>query len=168
MSYVLLLDTNVWSHLVLGDAAKQAKMSADLAALLLKYPGASRATCRICVAECLVAARRIAEPAAAAAVEVRFQAEFSAPDLIVVEVDQTVWDQAATLRAETLRRAQQAGGQAAGADGGKLKLPDAIVAASCLTFDPPAVLVTENDKDFRYTDATGPKTVGSLVVEHVG
>ena len=64
MNAVLLLDTNVWSHLILGEASKRQKVQADLDALLQKYPGAARATSRICVAECLVAARRLADPIA--------------------------------------------------------------------------------------------------------
>ena len=53
MSHVLLLDTNVWSHLILGEENKRQKVQADLDALLLKYPGAARATSRICVADAL-------------------------------------------------------------------------------------------------------------------
>lgn len=30
MSHVLLLDSNVWSHLILGDAEKQEKVKAQL------------------------------------------------------------------------------------------------------------------------------------------
>lgn len=43
MNAVLLLDTNVWSHLILGEASKRQKVQADLDALLQKYPGAARA-----------------------------------------------------------------------------------------------------------------------------
>lgn len=168
MSHVLLLDTNVWSHLTLGDEPKKTRIRADLAALLDKYPGASRATSAICVAECLVAARRLPEPAEAERAEALFQEAFAAEDLCVVAVDGAVLDRAATLRAESLLRARLAGGPEAGADGGKLKLPDAVVAASCLVFDPPAVLVTENDRDFRFTDALGQQSVAGLIVERVG
>jgi predicted nucleic acid-binding protein len=168
MSYVLLLDTNVWSHLILGDEAKRARVRADLTSLLAKYPGASRATSGICVAECMVAARRLPEPGDAERAEALFQEAFAAEDLFVVSVDQSVLDTAATLRAESLQRARQAGGPEAGPDGGKLKLPDAIIAASCLVFDPPAILVTENDRDFLFTDTTGQYTVADLIVERVG
>ena len=94
MSPVLLLDSNVWSHLILGDAAKQEKVKAQLAALRVKYPGAVRATSAICVAECLVAVRRLADKASAVQFEALFQTEFRSPDLIVVEVTQQVLDNA--------------------------------------------------------------------------
>ncbi|MEO6972436.1 MAG: PIN domain-containing protein [Rhodoferax sp.] len=166
---MLLLDTNVWSHLILSDEPKRAKVQAGLDALLLKYPGAARATSHVCIAECLVAARRLLDPVERAAAETAFQAEFASPNLMVVEIGETVWDKAASLRAEALRRAAAAGGPQAGVDGGKLKLPDAVVAASCLDFDPPAILVTENDSDFRFVDQTGQnQTVAGLKVERVG
>ena len=51
-------------------------------------------------------------------------------------------------------------------DGGKLKLPDAIIAASCLHFSPPAVLFTKNRKDFEVADGQGGRaTLAGLVVE---
>ena len=168
MSHVLLLDTNVWSHLILSDAAKRTKVQADLDALLQKYPGAARATSGICIAECLVAARRIADPIARAAAEAAFQAEFDNPNLMRVDVSPPLLDKAATLRAEALRRSTAAGGTAASADGGKLKLPDAVIAASCLDFDPPAILVTENVSDFRYLQGNQSCTVADLVLEQVG
>ena len=168
MSHVLLLDTNVWSHLILGSELKRLKVQADLNALLVKYPGAARATSRICVAECLVAARRLLDPAERAAAEAAFNAEFESPQLIVVEVTPEVADIAAGLRAESLRRAAAQGGIAAGADGGKLKLPDALIAASCLDFNPSAVLVTENVGDFVYVENGVEKTVAGLNVERVG
>ena len=168
MSHVLLLDTNVWSHLVLGGEEKRVKVQADLDALLVKYPGAARATSRICVAECLVAARRLLDPAERATVEEWFAAEFDNPLLIIVEVTEVIADLAATTRAEVLRRAAVPGGVAAGPDGGRLKLPDAFVAASCLDFDPPAILLTENVDDFRYTEDGIRKTIAGLVVEKVG
>lgn len=168
MSHALLLDTNVWSHLVLGQEDKRVKVQADLAALLLKYPGATRATSRICVAECLVAARRLLDPAERAVAEAGFMAEFDNPQLIIVEVTEAIADMAAATRAQVLRRAAVPGGIVAGADGGRLKLPDAFIAASCLDFDPPAILVTENVGDFFYTEDGAKKTVAGLVVEKVG
>ncbi|MDO9400247.1 MAG: PIN domain-containing protein [Polaromonas sp.] len=169
MSHVLLLDTNVWSHLILGEENKRQKVQADLDALLLKYPGAARATSRICVAECLVAARRLLDPAERAAAEAAFAAEFDNPQLIIVEVSKEVADVAATQRAEILRRvAAVAGGAPAGPDGGRLKLPDAFIAASCLDFNPPAILVTENEVDFRYVEDGIQKTVAGLIVEKIG
>ena len=168
MSHVLLLDSNVWSHLILGDAAKREKVKAQLAALRVKYPGAIKATSGICVAECLVAVRRLADKASALQFEALLQTEFSSPDLIVVEVTQNVLDTAATLRAMRLLVAGQKGSQSAGTDGGRLLLPDAIIAASCLDFTPPAILVTENAADFRYAEGGVQKTVADLVIESVG
>ncbi len=116
-----------------------------------------------------MAARRLLDTVERAAAEAAFQAEFANPNLMVVEVSQSVLDKAASLRAETLRRAAKAGGLQAGVNGGKLKLPDAVVAASCLDFDPPAILVTENDLDFRFVDQTGQnQTVAGLIIERVG
>ncbi len=168
MSHVLLLDTNVWSHLILGEENKRVKVQADLDALLLKYPGAARATSRICIAECLVAARRLLDPMERTAAEAAFAAEFDNPQLIIVEVSEEVADVAATQRAETLRRVAAAGVIAAGPDGGRLKLPDAIIAASCLDFNPPAILVTENEADFRFVEDGIQKTVAGLIVEKIG
>lgn len=168
MSHVLLLDTNVWSHLILSDADKRAKVQADLAALLVKYPEAAKATSGICVAECLVAARRIADPLERAQAEAAFQAEFDNPNLMIVDVSPALLDQAAALRAEALRRSAVAGAVAASADGGKLKLPDAVIAASCLDFDPPAILVTENVSDFRYFEGDQVAWVANLTVEKIG
>ena len=168
MNAVLLLDTNVWSHLILGEASKRQKVQADLDALLQKYPGAARATSRICVAECLVAARRLADPAERAAAEAAFTAEFDSPQLMSVELTDLVADTAATLRAEALRRAFVNAGAPAGADGGKLKLPDAMIAASCLDFDPPAILVTENVGDFVFVRDGMTSSVAAITVERVG
>jgi predicted nucleic acid-binding protein len=168
MSHVLLLDTNVWSHLILGEENKCLKVQADLAALLTKYPDAARATSRICVAECLVAARRLLDPVERTAAEAAFMAEFDSSQLIIVEVTKEVADQAAGLRAEALRRVAVPGGVPAGLDGGKLKLPDAVIAASCLDFNPPAILVTENTGDFVYFEGGIQKTIAGIIVERVG
>lgn len=172
MTRVLLWDTNIWSHLPLGTPEKQAHVQARLAALALCYPGATRATSRICIAEALVAARRLDDPAAALAAEAALSAEFANPSLIVVEISDLlpgtgvqVADQAASLRAEALKAARR-GGPEAGPDGGKLKLPDALIAASCLVFSPPAVLLTENTGDFQSTAPDGVSTrVAGLTVE---
>ena len=168
MSQVLLLDTNVWSHLILGDESKREKVQADLASLLLKYPGAVRATSRICVAECMVAARRLLDPVERAAAEAAFSAEFESLQLIIVEATKSVADRAAELRAEGLRRSAALGSVPAGPDGGKLKLPDAFIAASCLDFDPPAILVTENTGDFFYSENGIQIAVSGLIVEKIG
>ena len=168
MSQVLLLDSNVWSHLILGDRQKQHAVRGQLAALRAKYPGATRATSGINVAEALVAARRLPDASAAARFEALFHAEFERPDLVVVPVTQRVLDNAARLRADSLKLAKRSGNLPAGPDGGKLKLPDAIVAASCLAFDPPAILVTENAGDFQYLDQGILQTVANLVVEKIG
>jgi predicted nucleic acid-binding protein len=168
MSHVLLLDTNVWSHLVLGDAAKSGKIKAQLAALRLKYPGSAMATSGICIAECMVAARRLLDLNARMAAEAAFQREFDRENLMVVDVTPPILDKAASLRAEALRRAAAIGGAPAGPDGGKLKLPDAVIAATCMDFDPAAILVTENVGDFQYIENGLVKTVSGLTVEAVG
>ncbi|MDP2820113.1 MAG: type II toxin-antitoxin system VapC family toxin [Polaromonas sp.] len=168
MSHVLLLDTNVWSHMILGDPAMRTVVTAQLAALRLTYPGATLATSGICVAECLVAARRLLDPVVALQFEAEFTARFAAPGVVIVPVTEQVLDRAAKLRADRLKLSAALGGQAAGPKGGKLLLPDAIIAASCLDFQPPAILVTENAADFRYKDNGVPKTVADLTVEGVG
>ncbi len=169
MSRVLLLDSNVFSHLVLGSPAKRTAVQAGLTALLHGHPGALQATSGLCVAECLVAARRILDDTARNAAERAFTSLFEAPGLQVVPVSAAVLDRAACLRAQALRRAAGATQPGASANGGRLKLPDAIIAASCLAFDPPAVLVTENDSDFGWTDAQGVRVrVGGLEVVKVG
>lgn len=168
MSHVLLLDTNVWSHLVLGDSAKSGTVKAQLVALRLKYPGAAMATSGICVAECLVAARRLPDLAERTLAEAAFQLEFNRASLMVIDVSPAILDMAASMRAEALRRAIAAGGIPAGVDGGKLKLPDAIIAATCLDFDPVAILVTENIGDFQYIENGVIKTVYELTVETIG
>lgn len=169
MNAVLLLDSNIWSHLVLSDAAKRTAVQQGLAALHAQYPGAAVATSALCVAECLVAARRLPDAAERAAAEAAFKRFFDDPNVMVVEVSALLLDRAATLRAQVLRQAALARGQPAGRDGGKLRLPDAVVAASCLAFDPPAVLVTENTRDFTLLDAQGqPQSVAGLVVACVG
>ena len=164
----MLFDTNVWSRLVLGTGDRSRKVQADLAELLAKYPRATRATSAICVAECLVAARRLSDEHERAQAEAAFMAHFANPMLMVVDVTQPLLDHAATLRAEALRRAAGAGGGVAGADGGKLKLPDAIIAASCFDFDPHAILVTENVRDFQFEESGVWHGVAGLVVEKVG
>lgn len=166
---MLLLDSNVFSHLVLGSAAKRAAVQDGLAELLRSHVGAQRATSGLCVAECLVAARRIGDPVARDAAERAFNALFRAPDLHVVPVSAEVLDRAAALRAGALRRAAMTGTTSATDNGGRLKLPDAIVAASCLAFDPPALLVTENESDFTWVDDQGSRVhVGGLEVARVG
>lgn len=168
MSHVLLFDTNVWSHLVLGDAAKSGKVRAQLAALRMKYPGAAMATSGICIAECMVAARRLPDLNVRMAAEAAFQLEFDRENLMVVDVTPQILDKAASLRAEALRRAAALGGAPAGPNGGKLKLPDAVIAATCVDFDPVAILVTENVGDFQYIENGLVQTVFSLTVEVVG
>jgi len=168
VSHVLLLDSNVWSHLILGDAAMRNKVTAQLAALRLKYPGASIATSAICMAECLVAVRRLSDAAETSRFEAFLQIQFDNPDVMVVAVTAQVLDRAASLRANRLKLAASRGTQTAGADGGKLLLPDAIIAASCLDFNPPAILVTQNHADFRYIENGIQKTVADLVVEGIG
>jgi len=168
VSHVLLLDSNVWSHLILGDATMRSKVTAQLAALRLKYPGASIATNGICVAECLVAVRRLSDAAEASQFEALLWAQFNNPEVMVVAVTAQVLDRAANLRANRLKLAASRGTQTAGADGGKLLLPAAIIAASCLDFNPPAILVTQNQADFRYIEDGIQKTVADLVVEGVG
>lgn len=169
MTRVLLLDTNVFSHLVLGSEPKRAAVKAGLVALLQQYPDAKQATSGLCVAECLVAARRIMDEPARSAAEAAFAAMFGAPGMQVIAVSAQVLDRAAALRAEALRRAAQSSQPPASADGGRLKLPDAIVAASCLGFDPPAVLVTENVGDFTWNDAQGKQVkTGGLEVVKIG
>lgn len=167
-SATLLLDANVWSHLVLSELPMREKVAAQLAALRLKYPDAAIATSAICVAECLVAARRLPDAADASRFEAVFKARFNQPGVLVVPVSEQVLDQAAILRANRLKLAASRGSQMAGAKGGKLLLPDAIIAASCLAFNPSAVLVTENDGDFRYLEDGVEKTVADLVLEKVG
>lgn len=168
MSHVLLLDTNVWSHLVLSDEKKSSTVTAQLVALRVKYPGAVVATSGICVAECMVAARRLTDADSQATAEAEFKLEFNRPSVSVVDVTPQILDTAASMRAEVLQRSAAAGGIPAGPDGGKLKLPDAIIAATCLHFSPAAILVTENLRDFQYVEGGVVKTVSGLVLEAVG
>lgn len=169
MSAVLLLDTNVWSHLVQGTPDKKAKVQHDLGALLQRYPGAARATSALCVAECRVAALRLTDPVARATAEAAYALEWDSQQLITVALSDTVLEKAAQLRGESLRRAAALGSTSASANGGKLKLPDAIVAACCFEFgETPAILVTENTKDFTWMQEGVAQTVGGLVVEQVG
>lgn len=171
MTPVMLLDTNVWSHLVLSELAMREKVAAQLAALRLRYAGAALATSALCVAECLVAARRLpdaADAADASQFEAIFKAQFNQPDLMVVPVNDQVLDRAATLRANRLKLASNRGSQMAKADGGKLLLPDAIIAASCLEFSPSAILVTENVADFCYLEDGISKTIADMIVEPIG
>ena len=168
MTPVLLLDTNVWSHLVLSELAMREKVAAQLAALRLRYPDAALATSAICVAECLVAARRLPDAADVSQFEAIFKAQFNQPDLMVVPVNDQVLDRAATLRANRLKLASNRGSQMAKADGGKLLLPDAIIAASCLEFSPSAILVTENVADFCYLEDGISKTIADMIVEPIG
>jgi len=165
---VLLLDSNVWSHLVLSELPMREKVAAQLAALRLRYPGAALATSALCVAECLVAARRLPDAADASQFEAIFKAQFNQPDLMVVPVNDQVLDRAATLRANRLKLASNRGSQMAKADGGKLLLPDAIIAASCLEFTQPAILVTENVADFRYLENGIFKTVAGITIDPIG
>lgn len=173
MSRVLLLDTNVWSHLLLGVPEKRANVQARLRQLASLYPDAVRATSRICVAEALVGARRLADPQSAREAEAAIQVEFDSPNLLIVEITDKVFgsevqvhDLAASLRGDVLRSAALRDGSLARSDGGKLRLPDAIIAASCLAFSPPAVLVTENVGDFRFVGPDGTiATVAGLTVE---
>lgn len=168
MTTPLLIDSNVWSHLILGSSEKQIKVRAQLSALQRKYVGTRLVTSAICVAECLIAARRLADPALAQRAEAAFRLEFASGDVEIVPVTEEVLDRAATLRANRLKLAASRGSQTAGAKGGKLLLPDAIVAASCLEFNPSAILVTENDGDFRYLEDGVEKTIAKLVLERMG
>jgi predicted nucleic acid-binding protein len=173
MSRVLLFDTNVWSHLLLGTPEKRLSVQARLRQLGELYPGATQATSRLCIAEALVGARRLLDPEAARQAEGVLRAAFDSPSLIIVEItdlvahgDVQVLDLAAALRSEALRAVARRGGPSAGPDGGKLKLPDAIIAASCMAFSPPAVLVTENAADFRAVSPAGEvSTVAGLTFE---
>jgi predicted nucleic acid-binding protein len=165
MTQVLLFDTNVWSHLVMADKTNSERVQEQLKQLQSKYPLATIATSRLCVAECLVGARSWPDADKRSNSEEQYQRSFGDASLHLVEVNAKVLDKAASLRADSLRRAKVA----TTTNGGKLKLPDAIIAATCLEFDPPAILVTENDKDFRYLDGQGVScTVGQLIIESIG
>jgi predicted nucleic acid-binding protein len=165
---VLLLDSNVWSHLVLSELAMREKVAAQLATLRLRYPGAALATSAMCVAECLVAARRLPDATDASRFETIFKAQFNKPELTLVPVNDQVLDRAAMLRATRLKLAASRGSQMARADGGKLLLPDAIIAASCLEFTPHAILVTENVADFYYLEDGISKTIAGVTVAPIG
>lgn len=167
MSPPLLIDSNVWSHLILGGREKQIEVRAQMAALQRKYVGTRLVTSAICVAECLIAARRLADSVLAQRAEAAFRLEFTSGDVEIVPVTEHVLDFAATLRANRLRLAASRGSQVAGVKGGKLLLPDAAIAASCLAFNPPAILVTENDGDFRYLESGISKNVADLVIERI-
>lgn len=167
-SATLLIDSNVWSHLVLSELPMRKKVAAQFAALRVKYPDATIATSAICVTECLVAARRLPDVTDASRFEAIFKARFNQPGVVVVPVTEQVLDRAATLRANRLKLAASRGSQTAGAKGGKLLLPDATIAASCLAFNPPAILVTENEGDFRYLEDGIERTVADLVLEKIG
>ena len=164
----LLIDSNVWSHLVLSELPIREKVAAQLAALRLKYPEAAIATSAMCVAECLVAARRLLYASDASQFEAVFKARFNQLGVLVVPLTEQVLDRAATLRANRLKLAASRGSQTAGADGGKLLLPDATVAASCFQFNPPAILVTENASDFEFLENGVQQTVAGLIVEKIG
>ena len=164
----LLIDSNVWSHLVLSELPMREKVASQLAALRLKYPDAALATSALCVAECLVAARRLPDSADASRFEAIFKARFNQLGVLVVPVTDQVLDRAATLRATRLKLSASRGSQPAKADGGKLLLPDAIIAASCLEFNTPAILVTQNVADFHYFEDGIAKTVAKLVVLPIG
>jgi predicted nucleic acid-binding protein len=164
----LLVDSNVWSHLILGTSAMQSRVRSQMTELKGKYPGAAMVTSAICVAECLVAARRRADSAQGEQAEAAFRAVFESGDVEVVPVTNQVLNRAATLRADRLKLAASRGSQIAKADGGKLLLPDAIIAASCLESDPPAILVTQNVADFYYLEEGISKTVANLMVEMIG
>jgi predicted nucleic acid-binding protein len=165
MTQVLLFDTNVWSHLVMANKENSLRVKEQLEQLRSKYPYAIIATSGMCVAECLVGARSLLEAQKRDQAEEQYQSLFTELSLNLVAVNADVLDKAAYLRAESVQRAKTKPVE----KGGKLKLPDAIVAASCLTFDPPAILVTENDKDFRYLNDQGVScTVADLVVEKIG
>ena len=174
MPAVLLFDTNIWSDLLLGDEAEQQRVRQRLGVLRTSYGDFARATSRICVLEALVAARLAPAGEDRDRDEKRLWSEFARPGLVVVELTDKVFretvdigDRAASLRAEMIRRTR-ALVQASGitANGGRLKLPDAIVAASCSHFSPPAVLFTKNRKDFEVADGRGGRVVlGGLVVE---
>jgi predicted nucleic acid-binding protein len=165
MTQVLLFDTNIWSHLVMADKTNSQRVQEQLSQLHSKYPQATIATSRLCVAECLVGARSWPDADKRNQAEEQYQRAFSDASLHLVEVSAQILDHAASLRADSVRRAKVV----TTANGGKLKLPDAIVAATCLAFDPPAIFVTENDKDFRYSDGQGTfYTVSDLIIESVG
>jgi predicted nucleic acid-binding protein len=174
MPAVLLFDTNIWSDLLLGDEAEQQRVRQRLVALRATYGDFVRATSRICVVEALVAARIAPTAHQRDADEALLQSELEHPALIVVELTDKIFgetvavgDRAASLRAEMVRRTRAlAPASGITADGGKLKLPDAIIAASCLHFSPPAVLFTKNRKDFEVTDGRGGRVaLTGLVVE---
>lgn len=167
LSYEATRDT-AKSYLNKAHARFIPPLAAQLSALRLKYPGAVMATSGICVAECLVAVRRLPDVATANQFEALLQTQFNNPDVMVVAVTAQVLDRAASLRADRLKLAASRGSQMAGADGGKLLLPDAIIAASCLDFTPSAILLTENEADFRYVENEIQKTVAGLVVERIG
>ena len=133
---MLLLDTSVWAHLVSSAGPRRSQVQARLRELHDKYPGATRATSAICVAEALAGARRLSDPAVATLTEAAYRREFAMGSVVVVPADESVLDQAASLRSQVLR-ATEARKRAAAipVDGGKLLLPDAIVAASCFAFN---------------------------------
>lgn len=163
MTPVFLIDTNVWSGLVVGNSDEQRQVQLGLRRLRQTYSGATWATSELCVAECKVYARQQKDNAVASALESRFHELFTTMGTMLVPVSSRVLDRAASLRAERNRRVK--GSQMPSPKGGKFGMPDAIVAASCFEFNPIAVLVTQNVADFHYHAEGQSVTVGDLVVE---
>ena len=134
---MLLLDTCILIYSIEGDPATQALVKARVAQLQRRH-GAQLAISRVTLAECLVGA-------------------FKSPDTLleamyrecgkamqVVEMSESVMERAARMRANAIRQ---------------LKMPDAIIAASCFEFEPKGVLVTRNVRDFDH--------IAGLVVEAI-
>ena len=177
MPAVLLFDTNIWSDLVLGSEAERQHVQRRLAELRAVHGSFAMATSRICVAEALVAARTREAQQDRERAEGRLREEFDRPGLRVVELTDKIFgtevhvsDRAAGLRADMIRRTRRLAPHAEiSEDGGKLKLPDALIAASCFCFSPPAVLFTKNARDFQVVDEKGAKAaLPGLVVESLG
>ena len=128
---IAFLDASALIYLVDGEAPWAEATQATLHQLAVEAPDLPLAVSRLSLLECRVAPLRRRDQACLD----RFEALFSQPDLLVVELSPSVVELATQLRANH-----------------GLRTPDALQAACCLQLGPDAVMIT-GDAGFQRVQA---------------
>lgn len=130
---IIFLDANIIIYQVEAVAPFRDKVRIAVTNILAEHPGSRFVVSRLSLLECLVKPVRERNTL----VVERYRSFFTASDLAIVEISPQVIDRALLLRA-------YAG----------LRTPDAIQAASALTFPEPAIFVTGDSGFSKVPDLT--------------
>ncbi len=137
---IAFLDASALTYLLDGEVSWTQAVQSELQQLAEHQPKLQIAVSRLSILECRVGPLRRADQASLD----RFDAFFAQPDLLWVELSDSVVELATRLRASH-----------------GLRTPDALQAACCFQVGPKAVMLT-GDADFRRVSALQLRLISSL------